>query len=451
MAAPPNPKPAMSLVVAASCLAMLAIGDNSTAIMAALPAMALELGLGPAAVQWVVNAYLLASACFIVLGGESADRYGPRRSSLAGIAAFGLASLVIALAPDAAAALIGRALQGVGAAFAVAGTLAAVNAAAAPARRAAAISAWTGFLMLGFSIGPLVGGVLTHDLGWRANFWLNLLLMALSAAGFPPVEARQEKSPTPPQAWPDWVGLTLLGGFMIALIFALQRLSSLLAAPWDFAGPFALALAALAGLLRVERRRPRPLVDFGFFAQRRFGLAAALLFLSMCNIMTLLLYYNLFAQAATGLGYSAIRTGLSLLPLSIALIGFARAAPRLASAVGPRRVTAGGMLVTALGLLLIHAGMAGPAPLLSLGLFVTGAGIALPYASAPRLGLAALSDSQSGQGSGMLNSCSFLGGTVGVTCGGIAFGQAGFAGALSVIGASALLGAGLCAFFTERS
>ncbi len=434
MAAPPNPKPAMSLVVAASCLAMLAIGDNSTAIMAALPAMARELGLGPAAVQWVVNAYLLASACFIVLGGESADRYGPRRSSLAGIAAFGLASL-----------------QGVGAAFAVAGTLAAVNAAAAPARRAAAISAWTGFLMLGFSIGPLVGGVLTHDLGWRANFWLNLLLMALSAAGFPPVEARQEKSPTPPQAWPDWVGLTLLGGFMIALIFALQRLSSLLAAPWDFAGPFALALAALAGLLRVERRRPRPLVDFGFFAQRRFGLAAALLFLSMCNIMTLLLYYNLFAQAATGLGYSAIRTGLSLLPLSIALIGFARAAPRLASAVGPRRVTAGGMLVTALGLLLIHAGMAGPAPLLSLGLFVTGAGIALPYASAPRLGLAALSDSQSGQGSGMLNSCSFLGGTVGVTCGGIAFGQAGFAGALSVIGASALLGAGLCAFFTERS
>ncbi len=90
------------LVLAACCLTMLAVGENSTAIMAALPAMTAELKLEAATVEWIVNAYLLASAVFIVLGGEAADRFGAARSSAAGIALFALASLVIALAPDGA-------------------------------------------------------------------------------------------------------------------------------------------------------------------------------------------------------------------------------------------------------------------------------------------------------------------------------------------------------------
>ena len=105
----------------------------------------------------------------------------------------------------------------------------------------------------------------------------------------------------------------------------------------------------------------------------------------------------------------------------------------------------GGMITTAAGCLLVHVGMARAGLLaLGLGLFVTGAGIALPYASAPRLGLSALSDSQAGQGSGMLNSCSFLGGTIGVTCGGIAFTHHGIGAVLVVVAVSALLGGGLC-------
>jgi MFS family permease len=151
-----------SLVLIACCLAMLSVGENSTAIMAALPEMTRSLALGPATVEWAVNAYLLASAIFIILGGEAADQFGPRRSSAGGIALFALASVMIALAPNGAVVIGARALQGFGAAFAVAGTLAAVTEAAPEAKRAGAIGAWTGFLMLGFSIGPLVGGALTH-------------------------------------------------------------------------------------------------------------------------------------------------------------------------------------------------------------------------------------------------------------------------------------------------
>jgi len=124
-------------VLVSCCLAMLAVGDNSTAIMAALPEMTGALQLGRTEVEWVVNAYLLTAAVFIVVGGDAADQFGARRSSIAGIALFALASLVIALAPAGFVVVGARALQGLGAAFAVAGTLAAVSEAAPAQRRSA--------------------------------------------------------------------------------------------------------------------------------------------------------------------------------------------------------------------------------------------------------------------------------------------------------------------------
>jgi MFS family permease len=428
------------LVLIAACLAMLAVGENSTAIMAALPVMTSSLGLAPATVEWVVNAYLLAAAAFIILGGAMADRFGPRRSSAAGIGLFGLASLIIALAPDGALVVAARALQGLGAAFAVAGTLAAVTEAAPETRRAGAISAWTGFLMLGFSLGPLVGGIVTHYAGWRFVFWLNVLTivpagLALWLCSRP--ASRQS-------AEVDWPGLALLVCFMPMLISGLHALPAAASAPLAAAIPIALAAIAFAALLWVETRSRQPLLDFGLFSNQNFALASALAFLLMFDIMTLLLYYNLFAQASDGLGMTAVAAGLSLVPLSVALFGFARAAPRLGAAVGVGRMMVGGSLLLALGCAIAWASLAGAGfAVLMLGLFAAGAGIAPPYASAPRIGLATLPQAQAGKGSGVLNACSFLGGTVGVTCGGIVFGYAGLAGVLALLAISALIGAGL--------
>ena len=428
------------LVLIASCLAMLAVGENSTAIMAALPAMSSSLGLGPATVEWAVNAYLLAAAAFIILGGEAADEFGPRRSSAAGIALFAFASLIIALAPDGVVVVAARALQGLGAAFAVAGALAAVTEAAPEAERAGAISAWTGFLMLGFSVGPLVGGVVTHYAGWRVNFWLNVLTMlpaglALGLGLRPRSGGRQTNQV-------DWLGLGLLAFFMAMLISGLHALPPAGSAPRTAVVPLALAATSFAALLWVETRNRRPLLDFGLFSNQNFALSSVLAFLLMFDIMTLLLYYNLFAQAPDGLGMTPVAAGLSLVPLSVALFGFARAAPRLGAAVGLRRTMVGGSLLLALGCAIAWASLAGAGfTVLMLGLFAAGAGIAPPYASAPRSGLAALPLTQAGKGSGVLNACSFLGGTVGVTCGGIVFGHAGFAGVLVLLALSALVSA----------
>ena len=436
------------LVLAACCLTMLAVGENSTAIMAALPAMTAELRLEAATVEWIVNAYLLASAVFIVLGGEAADRFGAARSSAAGIALFALASLVIALAPDGRTVVAARALQGIGAAFAVPGTLAAVTHEHSESDHPRVIGAWTGFLMLGFSIGPLIGGALTHYAGWRAMFWLNLLLMAPTGLALwlrpPAATARTDRV--------DWLGLALLAVFMIALVQGLHGVAHLESAPVTVIIPLVVAVVAFAGLVRVETRRNAPLLDFALFRDRNFALACTLAFLLMGDIMAVLLYYNIFAQAPDGasdgaqhgLGLTPVAAGLSLMPLSVGLFGFARTSHRLAERIGIRPMMAGGSVLLALGCAVAWLALGGAGfAVLMVGLFAAGAGIALPYSSAPRIGLAALPQTLAGKGSGIFNSSSFLGGTVGVTAGGVLFDAFGFAGVLALVAISALAGAAL--------
>jgi DHA2 family multidrug resistance protein-like MFS transporter len=209
-------------------------------------------------------------------------------------------------------------------------------------------------------------------------------------------------------------------------------------------GPLALAAVAFAVLLWVETRHRRPLLDFGLFGNRNFALACALVFLFMFDIMNILLYYNLFAQAPDGPAMTPIAAGLSLMPLSVAFFGFARVAPWLARMAGMKWMMVGGSLLLAGGCAVARMSLAEAGfSVLMLGLFAAGAGIALPYASTPQIGLAALARTQTGKGSGVLNSCSFLGGTVGVTGGGIVFGLYGFGGVLALVGLSALVGAGL--------
>ncbi len=357
-------------VLWSSCLAMLAVGANSTAIMAALPTMRSELSLSPAGLQWAVNAYLVASAACIVLGGQAADRFGGRLASLAGLTLFALASCIIATAATETALLAGRSLQGLAAAFAVPSTLAAVDASAAPERRGAAIGAWTGFLMLGFSIGPLLGGALTHVTGWRVIFWLNVLLM----------------------------------------------------------------LAAFAGLA----------------SARSMVLGVAIGSLSMFSIMSLLLYFNLDAQSRDGLGLTALEAGALLLPLSVALLALALSASAVAARVRLRNAMTAGMALIVIASAVIAAAVAmGDIVLLVVGLLAMGAGLALPYASAPRLALSVLAPAQAGQGSGIVNACTFLGGSGGVAIGAIAFASGGFIAVLTMIALAGVVGAVLARGIAE--
>jgi MFS family permease len=431
---------------------MLAVGTNGTAIMAALPTMQAELSLSSAGVQWAVNAYLLVSAACIVLGGQAGDRFGARLASMVGLALFGAASCVIASAGTQTELLAGRALQGLAAAFAVPGTLAAVDTGAAPERRGAAVGAWTGFLMLGFSTGPLIGGALTHALGWRAIFWLNVLLMIAAIAGMASAGSATARADATPGRRADWTGFILLATFMVSLVFAVHALPHVGAAPLPVVGPFASAAAAFVLLLIVESRAEAPLVDLSFFARRGFVMGVTVGSLSMFSIMSLLLYFNLYAQSPEGLGLSALQAGALLLPLSAALLALALSASAVAARIGLRNTMTGGMALIAIASAAIGLAIAGGGMvLLAIGLVVMGSGLALPYALAPRLALSALSSAQAGQGSGIVNACTFLGGSCGVAGGAIAFTQAGLVGVLLMIGFAGLIGAALSRGISETA
>jgi MFS family permease len=435
-----------------SCLAMLAVGANGTAIMAALPSMRAELLLSSAGVEWAINAYLVVSAASIVLGGQAADRFGAIKASIVGSVLFGIASCIIAVADTQTMLLAGRALQGLGAALAVPSTLAAVGIGASPKQRTAAMAAWTGFLMLGFSIGPLIGGALTHLTGWRVIFWINALFMSAAILGLVFAFSATTRAPGAPGRRTDWIGFVLLAIFMVSLVFGLHALPHVRATPLSALGPFALATAAFFLLLRMEARLEAPLVDPDFFARRGFAMGLAIGSLSMFSILSLLLYFNLFAQSHEGLGLTALQAGVSLLPLSAALLVLSLSASAVARRFGTRKAITGGMALVAIASGVIGVAVtSGEMVLLAIGLFLMGGGLAVPYALAPRLALAALSPSQAGQGSGIINACTFLGGSAGVAGGATAFALGGFVDVLAMIALAAIIGAVLSRGIAETA
>jgi MFS family permease len=447
-----NQRTGFAAVLWSSCLAMLAVGANSTAIMAALPSMRTELVLSSAGVEWAVNAYLVVSAAFIVLGGEAADRFGARLASMAGLALFGVASCIIAAAGTQAELLAGRALQGLAAAAAVPSTLAAVDTSATPERRAAAIGAWTGFLMFGFSIGPLLGGAITHFTGWRVIFWFNVVLMLAAIAGLASAGSATARASGGESRRADWIGFVLLTTLMVSLVFALHALPHARAAPLPVIGWSAVATAAFFLLLTVESRAKPPLVDLTFFARRSFVMGLAIGSLSMFSIMSLLLYFNLYAQSRDGLGLTALEAGASLLPLSAALLALALSASAVAARLGLRNAMMGGMALIAIASAMSGAAIAeGGMVLLAIGFFVMGAGLAVPYALAPRLALSALSPAQAGQGSGIINACTFLGGSCGVAGGATALALGGFPAVLTMIALAGIVGAALSRGISETA
>lgn len=295
---------------------------DGTVINVALPVLQKSLGADVAQAQWVVDAYLLVLSSLMLAGGAIGDRVGRVRVYAAGIALFALGSLWCGAAPSATQLIVARAVQGLGAAMLVPGSLAIITGYFPPQTRGRAIGTWSSMTSLAIIAGPLLGGYLVQTISWRAVFYINLPIAAVTLWI---VWTKVPHVATSAEGTIDWIGTILI---TIALGTATYSLIEKMALP------AVIAVIAFVAFIVVERRANDPIVPMSLFRSRTFTGA---------NVLTLLLYGAL--SAATFLlpfnliqvqHYSPAEAGAAFLPFVVTMSLLSRWTGALADRIGPR-------------------------------------------------------------------------------------------------------------------
>jgi EmrB/QacA subfamily drug resistance transporter len=335
-------------VLAATVLGSSLTFIDGSALGVALPSIQRDLGAGPAAVQWVSNAYLLTLGALVLIGGAAGDRFGRRAVFLIGVTVFALASIACGLVPTVELLIAGRAVQGIGAALLTPGALAVIGSVFPPEERGKAFGAWAGAGALFGMVGPLVGGWLADAADWRFIFWINVPLAVLTA--LVTLRAVPESRDTDAHGL-DWLGALLAMGGLAAMTWALTAAPDLgWTDPW-IVGGLASGVLLLAAFLWAQARETHPMMPLGLFRSPVF---------SGINLLTLLLYFALGGamfflpfQLIRVHGWSATLAGAAMLPFAVIMSLFSGAAGRLADRFGPRLSLGLGPILAGVGLILL--------------------------------------------------------------------------------------------------
>ena len=396
-------------------MSLLIVGMDVTIVNVALPAIQKDLHARLAGLQWILDAYTLVVASFLMLGGSISDRFGRRRVFQIGLGVFTLGSLLCSRAGTIEQLVGFRALQGFGASMLNPVALSIIaNAFPEPKARARAVGIWGAVAGVSLGIRPLIGGALTETIGWRSIFWINIpigITAALLAARFVP-ESKAARA----RAF-DPMGQTLVLTGLATLTWGVIEGPH---AGWTsglILGLFVTAAVALLGFVLYEPRRRDPLLDLRFFHSVPFS-SATVLALSAFSCFSGFLFLNtLYLQQVRG--FSAFHTGLFTLPLAVAMIvcspwsgrlvgSYGTRAPLLAAGAGLLvstlmltgldRQTPVGWLLAAFALFGVGLGMINPAITNSAvaGMPLSQAGIAAAIASTSRQVGAALGVAVSG-------------------------------------------------------
>jgi len=326
---------------------------DGSIVNVALPAIERDLGGGLTGQQWVSNAYLLALASLILLGGSLGDIYGERRVFAIGIAAFGVLSLACAVAPTIETLIAARALQGAAGALVTPSSLAIIVGAFAPKERGAAIGSWTAWGGIAAIVGPLAGGWIVDQVSWRWIFALNVPLvivtLVLILAAVPPAPVRSGRHV-------DIVGASLcalgLGGIVFGLI---EQPHYGWGSPVIYV-PLSAGLVLFAAFILYERRAREPMLELELFTHRNFAVGNVETFTMYAGVGILFFFLVIFLQQVAG--YTALESGLATLPVTVVVFLLSRRFGALADRHGPRLFMGGGPLVAAAGILvLLRAGL----------------------------------------------------------------------------------------------
>jgi EmrB/QacA subfamily drug resistance transporter len=318
---------------------------DATVVNVALPALQADLHASITDVQWVIEAYALFLGALILVGGSLGDQFGRKRVFLFGVVFFTAASILCGVAPSPRLLILGRALQGIGAAFLVPGSLAIISATFDEAERGRAIGTWSGFTAITAAIGPVSGGWLIEHVSWRAVFFLNGPLAAIVLVlSWRFMQESRDASRT---TQIDWSGAALAVFGLGGLVFGLLEWQPLGAGHPLVLGGLTIGVASLASLTVVEHRASHPMLPLALFQSRTFTLS---------NLLTLLLYASLglilFLVPMNLIQvqhYSATAAGASLLPLPAIMFLLSRWSGGLVSRIGSRIPLTVGPAVAALG------------------------------------------------------------------------------------------------------
>jgi EmrB/QacA subfamily drug resistance transporter len=433
------------LTLLAMCVAQGMILLDVTIVNIALPAMQRELHLLPGSLTWVISAYALSLAALIPLSGALGDRYGRKRLFLAGMAVFTLGSVACALSPSATALVAARAVQGAGGAVMSALTLSILAETYPPARRPGAIGIWAAVSGLGFGLGPVVGGLLLGPFGWPSIFWVNVPLAAVGLA-LTAAAVRESRGTTRRPLDLPGAAASALG--LLGVTFGLIESSSRPWASWPVAAPLVAGAAVLAAFACWERRTPWPMAPPALLRARGFAAGCGVYLLSYAALTGVMFYLTLLDQNVDR--WSALRTGLSWLIMTVPFLLMAQGAGWLTRRLPAPVLAGGGALAAAAG----TGGMAGagpsaPAALTVAGYVLLGAGFG---ALIPVITSAAMRDVPagfSGAASGVLNAARQAGTSAGAQIGAVtrALGSAYRAPAVQAFTdgyRAAIMAAGLC-------
>jgi len=334
------------LTLIACILGSAIVFVDQTVVNVALPALRADLGASLAGQQWVVEAYLLLLAALILVGGSLGDLYGRRRIFAIGVAGFGGASLVCAIAPSIEVLIAARALQGAFGALLVPSSLAIITTVFAPGERAAAIGSWTAGTSAAIAVGPPLGGLLVDATSWRVIFAMNvplvLVCLWLIARAVPECPGDRTHRIDVPGAVMCVLGLA---GPTYALI---QQPLLGWSNPTVWMALIG-GIGALGAFVAYERRAPDPMLPPSIFSARNFAVGNVVTFAVYAGLGAASFFIAIFLQQVAG--YSAFEAGLSLLPITLLLIALSRRFGALATRVGPRLLMSAGPVVGGIGLL----------------------------------------------------------------------------------------------------
>jgi EmrB/QacA subfamily drug resistance transporter len=406
---PTRPHPGLILAILVTCQLMLIL--DLTVMNVALPRIQAGLGFSATSLSWVISAYALAYGGLLLLGGRIGDRVGRRRTFVAGVAVFTLASLVGGFATNAAWLLAARTAQGVGAAIAGPSALALLTVTfTEPRARIRALSVFSAVASGGFAIGLVLGGALTEWASWRWVLFINvpfgLVLVLLAPRRLPN---------TPPHPGRlDIPGAVTATTGMAALVYAFIRAA---ADGWGNGltlGAFAAAAVLLGAFFTLAVRSADPLIPLRLFSDRNRAGAYLNMLLGPAAMLAMFYFLTQFLQEV--LGFSALRTGFAFLPMAVAMFSMTRVLPRVLPRYGPKPVVIAGcvLMLTGLGWLASMTPDSGYSASILGPLVLMGVGGGLGFAPLNVVIMNNVRPTDAGAASGMLQTMQQVGGSLGL-------------------------------------